>query len=84
LGCHGFDGQQFMSGCEEFAEEPLRVLLDVGHDALLHEADFAGDVGNHFGFAAGDGGHDRVGEAEWGGGVEPAGIHAGRDCVGFA
>ena len=64
LSRHGLDGQQLMSSREELAEKLLRILVCLSHHSLLHQADIAGDVGDHFSLPARDRGDDGVGESE--------------------
>jgi hypothetical protein len=45
---HGLDRRQLMSGREKLAQEPLRILVHVGHDTLLQQADFTCDLADHF------------------------------------
>jgi len=52
-----------MSGREKLAQEPLRILVHVGHDTLLQQADFTCDLADHFCFPAGDRRRDRVHQA---------------------
>jgi hypothetical protein len=36
-----------MSGREQLAQELLRILVNVSHDPLLHQADLAGNLVDH-------------------------------------
>jgi hypothetical protein len=72
-----------MSCREQLPQNLLGVLVLLSHDSLLHQADLAGDLGDHVRFAVCDRGHDRVGETERRGGVQPTAVHSRCDCVGL-
>ena len=63
-----------MSSREQLAEELLWILICLGHDPLLHQADLTGDLGDHLRFTAGDRGDDRVAKTERGSRVQPVAL----------
>jgi hypothetical protein len=66
------------------AQKLLRILVPLGRDLLLQQANLTCDLGDQFCFPARDRGDDRVRQAERRGGVQPAALHPCRYRFGLA